>query len=417
MKPRTRIEKEVVLLSRRLGEVPTERQKKWMLSHSNAEDAGRFHRRKADVMHFIIVTTCHGWQVLRHFYCYAYYRRKKLVEAGYSVVMEEWLKDGQYVFLSRDRYCMGCANDAWMHGHPLEVRHGKLGGSVVQDPREIGYCDVLFVRVQDKYRYLPEDIAVREYVGTMYRAVNAHPYNETLLKQNKSLFDWSKYNGFLYDHEKTAAIRIARRYHYGIDDLWKDMIESLAYLGKDLHNPALVCPQDGLDAHDRWCAAAGRKRKKMREKMDKLRQIRDEHAELRRMQMQAEYEERRKEEAKAAIPLYAKARGRFFGLCIAENDLEIKVLQSVQEFMEEGKEMEHCVFANAYYDVKRKPNCLILSARVGGKRCETIEVDLSKYQVVQCRGRKNANTPYHDTILNLMNANMNQIKQLNTARL
>lgn len=414
MKPRTRIEKEVVQLSRRLSDVPTERQKRWMLSHCNAENAGWYHRRRADVMHFIIITTCHGWQVLRHFYCYAYYRRKKLVEACYSVVMEEWLKDGQYVFLSRDRYCIGCANDAWMHGHPLEVRRGRLGGYIVQDPREIGYCDVLFVKVHKKYRYLPVGEKVREYVSTMYRAVNAHPYNETLLKQNHDLFRWSRDNGFLYDHEKTAAIKIAQRYHFGIDDLWRDMIEALAYLGKDLHNPTLVC--GGLEAHNRWCAAAGRKRKKMREKMDKLRQIRDEHRQLRNMQIQAEIAAQREKDAKALIPYYQKARGRFFGLVIAENDLEIKVLQSVQEFMDEGKEMKHCVFANGYYDVKRKPNCLILSATVGGQRCETIEVDLSKYQVVQSRGKHNSSTPYHDTILNLMNANMNQIKQLNTAR-
>lgn len=416
MRARTRTEKEVMALSEKLRQKPTEAQKRWMLSHSKAEDAGRYHRRKADVMHFIVITVCHGWQVLRHFYCYAYYRRKALVETQYYVVMEEWLKDGRYVFLCRDRFCLGGLADAWCLDRPMEVRRGELGGCFTCDPREMGYCDTLFVRVQDKYKYLPSDKEVGEHICKMYRAVNANPYNETLLKQNKELFDWSFRNNFLYDTEKTNAIKIAQRYHYKVNDLWCDMVEALAYLGKDLHNPALVCPKNGMEAHDKWTAAAGRKRLKMQEKMAKLARIRDERIELRRLELQAQWAEQREKEAKAAIPYYKKARGRFFGLCIAENEVEIKVLQSVQEFMEEGKEMEHCVFSNAYYDVKKKPYCLILSAKVNGARCETIEVNLKDYSIVQCRGKRNMNTPYHDTILKLMSENMNEVKRLNTTR-
>lgn len=75
--------------------------------------------------------------------------------------------------------------------------------------------------------------------------------------------------------------------------------------------------------------------------------------------------------------------------------------------------MHHCVFANEYYDVRKKPNCLILSAKKDGERLETLEVDLSDYKIVQCRGKYNHDTPYHDTILKLMNDNMGMIKEIN----
>lgn len=411
MRAKTKTEKEVVRLSKKMPGI-TEAQKKWALRMTCYEEAGRFRGKPTEVLHFIIATTSHGWQVLRHFYLYATYRYKKLHKAEFYVVMEEWMKDGEYVFLSLNRM-QGYCNDAWCLGQEMEVKRGLLGGAYLRDPREIGYCDVLFVRVQEKYKYLPKDIDVEEGIGQMFRAVNAHPYNETLLKQNLQLFKWSRKNGFAYDHEKTAAIRIANRYHYEIDDIWRDMIDMLAYLKKDLHNPTLVCPKSLQEGHDRWSKAAANKRKKISERMAKLRQIADERRELRRLEMRAQWEAQRKEEAKAAIPFYTKMRGKFFGLVFAENDIEIKVLQSVQEFMEEGKEMEHCVFANGYYDVRRKPHCLILSAKVNGARCETIEVDLSQYKVVQCRGKHNTNTAYHDRILHLMDASMNAIKNVN----
>ena len=412
MQPKTKIEKEVYRLSRAMKPI-SEAQKQWALSFSCYERARRYQGRMQDIYQVLIATTNNGWQVIRHYYVYAHYRYKKFFSVRYRLVMEEWLKEGHYVFMCLNRYGMTYYNDAWVNFGNLEIRRGELGGWHC-DPRELGYEDVLIVRLQDKYKYLPKDDDAQMPFSLMCRAVNTHPYNETLLKQNLSLFKWSRDNRFLYDTEKTTAIKIAQRYRYKINDLWKDMIDSLAYLGKDLHNPTHVCPIDLNDAHDRWCAAAGRRRRRISEKMTKLRQLAEEKKELIRLQREVEREEQRKKEAKAAIPYYKKMREKFFGLVIAQNDIEIKVLQSVQEFMEEGKEMQHCVFSNAYYDVKKRPACLILSAKVNGMRTETIEVDLHDYKVVQCRGKHNSNTPYHEQILNLMNENMEKIKDIDT---
>ncbi|WP_373834901.1 PcfJ domain-containing protein, partial [Bacteroides heparinolyticus] len=53
---------------------------------------------------------------------------------------------------------------------------------------------------------------------------------------------------------------------------------------------------------------------------------------------------------------------------------------------------------------------LILSARIGGKRIETIEVSLETMQVIQCRGLCNKNTEYHDRIVDLVHRNIKQIQ-------
>ena len=76
----------------------------------------------------------------------------------------------------------------------------------------------------------------------------------------------------------------------------------------------------------------------------------------------------------------------------------------------EGNAMHHCVFACGYYD---KDSSLILSAKDrAGNRVETIEVSLKTYQVLQSRGVCNSNTQYHDKIIQLVNDNMNLIRQV-----
>ena len=98
----------------------------------------------------------------------------------------------------------------------------------------------------------------------------------------------------------------------------------------------------------------------------------------------------------------------FFNLALTDGLLVIKVLQSVDEFLEEGKAMHHCVYTNEYYN---RDNTLILSARIDGKRIETVELSLDTFKVVQSRGVCNSNTEYHDRIINLVESNAELIRQ------
>ena len=79
-----------------------------------------------------------------------------------------------------------------------------------------------------------------------------------------------------------------------------------------------------------------------------------------------------------------------------------------KHMIEEGKAMHHCV--GGYTE---RWNSLILSARIDGKRVETIEVDLTDYHIEQSRGVCNKPTEFHDRIIGLMEENMNEIKKRN----
>ena len=181
-----------------------------------------------------------------------------------------------------------------------------------------------------------------------------------------------------------AAYKITLRNHYDIIDiaLWCDYVDMLRRLGKDIHSPKYVCPENLQEAHD----TAQRK----------LQAQRDKEAETRRRQQAIENEER-----------FQELKSPFFGITFTDGVIQVKVLESVQEYLEEGKALHHCVFTNEYY---LKKQSLILSARIDGKRIETIEVSLQTLEVVQSRGLCNKNTEYHDRIINLVNANSNLIR-------
>lgn len=63
-----------------------------------------------------------------------------------------------------------------------------------------------------------------------------------------------------------------------------------------------------------------------------------------------------------------------------------------------------------------KKDSLILSARINDKRIETVEVDLQQMKVIQAYGACDKFTIYHDRIVNLVNSNMNIIKQCMTSK-
>ena len=103
-------------------------------------------------------------------------------------------------------------------------------------------------------------------------------------------------------------------------------------------------------------------------------------------------------------PIFQENREQFFGMLFKDKRLEIQIIPTAMGIMEEGRAMHHCV--GGYYD---KPDSLILSAKIDGKRIETIEVSLSDYTLVQSRGLQNKSTKYHKRIVKLMQDNMQEI--------
>ena len=219
---------------------------------------------------------------------------------------------------------------------------------------------------------------------------------EVLLKAGaKEMYD------FFISHSRSMmdywpSVRVALRHHYHVKDvsMWLDLLEMLDAEGKDLRNPHYVCPADLKAEHDRWMEIRRRRWEKQRaeeEERERRRQaeLLDEDG-----QSNADYRDR---------------LGKMLGVIVTVGDIELRPLQSIKEFYDEGEAMHHCVFTNGYY---RKDECLIIGARVNGERAETIEIDTEEWRIIQCRGKHNQDSQYHGAIMEAMTNNMNKYRRV-----
>lgn len=105
---------------------------------------------------------------------------------------------------------------------------------------------------------------------------------------------------------------------------------------------------------------------------------------------------------------YVARMGKVLGVLVTVGNLQLKPLQGVSEFYEEGEALHHCVFANGYY---QKDNCLVIGARVKGERAETIEINTKSWTVMQCRGKYNHPSEHHDRIIKAVEKNIMKFKK------
>ena len=412
MKPRNKTEREIVKFSNMIPEL-SDKQREWAIKTCISEDDAYKYSDRFSRGCFYLVCTFKGWQVLRYFQVRVKFRFHKMVDEKiyFKECMQQWLRDGEYVFLAKQRF-NGYIIDAFSNFSEMSVKTNTQWG-MLGDPREIGWDGIYFASIQDKFKYALRDFSDKIDFDCIMRSVNIHPFNETLMRTDINIWKTCKYHNAVYNRNVMTTVKIVMRHgrtDYIYKGLWWDMIDYLIYLKKDIHNPSFVCPEDLLSAHDKYYKAFLRKKKKMEETMEKLRQIQMERRELAYIQERAQRENENKLLAKSVAATYVSKRKKFFDMDIVSGNIRIDVLQSVDEFFEEGKEMCHCVFSNGYYNVNNRPNCLILSAKVDGSRMETLEVDLSSLTIIQCHGKYNQITKYHDVILSLMKKNMWQVE-------
>jgi len=338
------------------------------------------HRTIKEIEYFAINTTCKGFQVLRYFYIIKV--SKARIEAYYSMteVVQLWINaQGKVTVIALNRNAFAGYNDAWSFSTHLEIRN-------------MHYCHNIFpTKTYPRQRLLP-NIRRNGFTGEfheltpcdLFASLLSDKYAETLLKTGQIPMLQAHILGKVKAQKVWAAIKICIRNKYQILNPtdWRDYIDLLTYFGIDTHNPKYACPDNLVKEHDRLVA-------KKRSIIAKQRA------------------EEKRAEIEKADKQYQKQKAKYFGIHIADGDIEIVPLKSVHEFLIEGDELNHCVFTNDYF---KKSESLILSARKENKRLETIEVSLTKMNVVQCRGRFNHNTEYHDRILDLIRNNINQIK-------
>ena len=340
-----------------------------------------YERKLQQKQYFTLLTTCGEFQVLRMFLLIVgmekgYKAQTSIIEIG----QYWWNTQGRKAVVAIQRV-LGHYVDTFSYYSPMAIRNDNEA-----------YQHIAYSSIYPKFKVT--DILCRNgfkdnFYGIvpilLIPALLTDSRVETLLKAGRT--DHLRYflgNKSAFE-ELWQSYKIAVRNGYEIADisLWSDYVDTLRRLGKDIHNPKYLCPTNLKGEHDRKHEELLRQR---------------EREEIRQKQQKAMEDEKRFKELKS----------KFFGICFTDGTIQVHVLESVQEHLEEGVSMHHCVFSNAYY---LKEDSLILSATIEGKRIETIEVSLRTLEVVQSRGVCNKNTEYHEQIVNLVNANRGLISR------
>ena len=341
-------------------------------------------RNFSDYEYLCIVTTCRGYQVLR--FVYIEMTAKAGAPAKYYTqeVVQRWIApDGRNAVLAKLRP-MGYFVHGWSWHSALEIRPDKPLYNI--NPTQIYPRQRLIPEVKRTgYKTPVEGMTPFDTIHTLLSI----PKTETLLKTEQNvLFRYFACHSGTID-QYWPSVRIAIRNGYTVKEAneWIDYIDLLRMFGKDIHNAKYVCPADLKAEHDRYLAR--RQAERERERL--------EHQRAKALENEREFKE---------------LKGKFFGIEFSDGHISVRVLDSVEDIMLEGNAMHHCVFTNNYH---LRPDSLILSATVDGKRIETVEVSLSKLSVIQCRGACNKNTKYHSQIVELVGRNMPLIEQRLTA--
>lgn len=425
MKPRTKLQKLVAELSSQLPDL-TEKQIAWAKKNSVEHpgfrtkkgiictECGRFFpdmidledgeidicphcghhikiessRKRTDreIEYFCIVTIRKSWQVIRYFYIEKNCKFGKPAHYFINEVLQQWMKPGNVlVTIARPRLmCSYRLTDMWSHSGDLEIRNYSDDYNV---PVSATYPISRFLPDWKKYGFTKVIQGISLF--SLFVQLQYNSKVETLLKAKQyNLLRYAVSYSSYKVHNEWASIKICMRNKYVVKDasMWFDYLDLLKRYHKDLHNAYYVCPQDLRKSHDYY--------------MEKKRKE-DAKAELER-------NEKRMLELKKYEQEFIKQKSKFFDLNIADGELVIVVLKSLEDFKQEGNIMHHCVFSNSYF---QKKDSLILSAMIRNKHIETIEVNLKTLSVVQSRGVCNKSTEYHDRIIGLVKKNMNLIRQ------
>ena len=331
--------------------------------------------------YFCIVAKKGDFQVLRFFLIKYYAKTGCKAQYLISEVVQRWIApNGKYTTVARMRP-MSYYDDNWILYSRLEIRperdHHYITPACVY-PRQ------RLIPELKRSGYKSENYRISHF--NLFCTLLSDSRAETLLKAGQTnVLKYFTSKNFHYINDYWSSIKICIRNGYHIENTsdWKDYIDLLHFFGKDLHNAKYVCPADLKTEHDRYV----RKKREWQER-ERKREAR---------------EQALKDEVR-----FKKMKSRFFGIRFTDELIQVRVLESVKEIMQEGDILHHCVFANDYH---LKPDSLILSACIGDRRIETIEFSLSQMKVVQSRGIHNKSTEYHERIIELVRKNSRLIRK------
>lgn len=328
-----------------------------------------------------VLTTKENFQVVRIIAVYKTMKKNQKPFFSIIEVIQHWIdSSGKTTSLMRLTNSFSMYYDAWSVHSDLEIRNLNYDSpkNGITPYKIFPERKILQIIKRNGFKGRFYGFAPHKFLSKIL----ADSYAETLLKTGH--IELLKY--YLSDEKFInywSSVKVVIRNNYEIKDvsIWKDYINLLKYFNKDCRNSKYVCPDNLSMSHDRL--------------VSKKRSI----------QRKQKFQELLKE-LEQAQKKYSKHKKPFFGLQFTDKNLTVKVMESVHEFLEEGDELEHCLFTNEYH---KKKDSLLLSAKIENKSIETVEVSLSKMKIIQARGKKNKATRHHKKIINLVNSNLYKI--------
>ncbi|MDQ1165663.1 PcfJ domain-containing protein [Flavobacterium sp. SORGH_AS_0622] len=354
--------------------------------------AGKLKMMPCNQVHFketqylAVIDSCAGFQVVRMIISQKLMKKNFIPTYFHKEVMQHWINpkgEVRTLALSTNVFSQTC--DAWQFNPPLEIKPKDFSRNAkyfINPYKVYPQIKVLPILKRNGFKSSVYDIAPH----LLFSSLLSDPIAETLLKARQlNLLQY--YLGASRQHIRRnwQAVKTVIRNGYKISDvsIWEDYLELLRYFNKDPFCGKYVCPENLGEAHDHL----------VKKKRDLLRKKKLQDLRL---------------EIEKAQKKYASDKKRFFGLLFKEKELTISVIENVKDFMMEGDNLGHCVFTNEYYDRK---DSLILSAKIAEQSVGTIEISLSRMEILQCRGMKNKRSKHHEKIVNLLSQNLYLIKE------
>lgn len=327
------------------------------------------------------------YQVIRYFVHYCYFNAKHEANINCWEITQLWIKEnGKYEIVSLNHYLTPYC-ETWTGDFEIRTQNRAYYSYYTGLKYDI-YTEDFHPKSQIKGIYKKYGINTKLAGLTFLQAIRVIPGTPRL----ETLLKCKQYNLLnLFSSQRLSdrywpAIKICIRNNYKVKDAktWIDYVDLLLYFKKDIHNAKYVCPINLKKEHDRL----------VKKKRD--------------IQRKQEAEQKRKQAQEWEVQFKA-LKGHLIGIVFYEDNLTIKTLDSVQEYLEEGDILHHCIFTNGYF-LKKESICL--SARIDDKPVETIELSLSKMKVVQCHGKFNQPSKHHDKIIEAVNKNASIFRKL-----
>lgn len=331
-------------------------------------------------MFMAVISVCGKYQVIRFVEARRIIHGKRVFSEAEEVV-RLWIDVNGNHLTQTIKYGVMHYNVYWKYGTCMELRNPCFSVNFYVD----GICgkqSVLSELRRNGYKgrlngFTPLDV---------FKGLLQNSMFETLWKANR--FDILKSCTDLNRLRlEWPSVRIVLRNNYRTDDwqIWFDTMSMMRRCGMDVTNSVYVCPDDIRRVHDEV--------QKRLERME-------------RRKKQVELEEKMK-----CVDKVLERLSKYGEIRFCDGKWNVLTLHTAKEYFDEGNHMHHCVWSNEYW---KKKDCLILSVRRNddNARVATVELSLSSYTIQQCRGVSNKVPEQVDDIERLIKDNMYRYKRV-----